>query len=96
MDHLWIEMFEVKEDMIPLRPRSSALADFDGHRPRHDIARSKILGVRRIALHEPLALRVGEIPPLPARAFGDQDADAVNAGGMKLHELHVLERQPRP
>ena len=39
--------------------------------------------------------RVGEIAALAARALGDEHARAVDAGGMELHELHILERQAR-
>ena len=49
---------------------------------------------RRVALHEALALGVGEIAALAARAFGDQAAGAVDAGRVELDELHVLQRQP--
>ena len=47
-----------------------------------------------IALHEALTLRIGKKSALSARAFGDKHADAVNSGGMKLDEFHVLQRQP--
>ncbi len=47
----------------------------------------------RIAFHEALTLGVGEITALAAHAFGDQAAGAVDAGGMELHEFHVLQRQ---
>ncbi len=36
---------------------------------------------------------VGEIAAFAARAFGDQAARAVDAGGVELHEFHVLQRQ---
>ena len=36
----------------------------------------------------------GEYPSRAARAFRDQAAGAVDAGRVKLHEFHVLERQP--
>ena len=49
--------------------------------------------MRRIALHEPLALAVGKIPAFAACAFRDQHSRAIDAGRMELHELHVLQRQ---
>ena len=72
---------------------AAALADLDGHGARDDVARGEILGGGRVALHEALALGVDEIGALPARAFGDQAAGAVDAGRMELHEFHVLQRQ---
>ena len=53
----------------------------------------EVLHGRRIALHEPLALGVGQVAALAARALGDQAAGAVDAGRVELHELHVLQRQ---
>ena len=60
---------------------------------RDHVARGQVLGGGRIALHEALALGIGEIAAFAAHAFGDQAAGAVDAGGMELHELHVLQRQ---
>ena len=54
---------------------------------------ARSLAVRRVALHEALALGVGQIAALAARALGDQAAGAVDAGRVELHELHVLQRQ---
>src|SRR3546814_5229908 len=38
------------------------------------------------------SLGIGEIATLAARAFGDQAAGTIDAGRMKLHELHILQR----
>ena len=56
---------------------------------------ARSFALRRIALHEALAAGVGQIAAFAAHAFGDQDARAVDAGRMELHELHVLQRQAR-
>ena len=73
-------------------PRPSR--NLDGHGPTDHVARSEILRGRSVALHEALADGIGEIAALAPRALGDQAARAVDPGGMKLHELHVLQRQP--
>ncbi len=86
-------MVEMQEDVILLRPDAAAFADLDGHRARDDIARCQILGGRRVALHEALALGIDQIGAFAARALGDEHAGAVDAGRMELHEFHVLERQ---
>ena len=75
------------------RADAAAFADLDGHGARDDVARGEVLGVRGIALHEALALGIGEIAALAAHALGDQHAGAVDAGRVELHELHVLQRQ---
>ena len=79
--------------MVLLRSDAAALADFDGHGARDDVARGEVLGRRRIALHEALARAIDQIGAFAARALGDEDAGAVNAGRVELHEFHVLERQ---
>ena len=42
-----------------------------------------------------IAVGVGEVPALSPHPFGDQTTRAVDPGGVKLHELHVLERVAR-
>ncbi len=80
-------------DVVLERPDAAALADFDGHAARHHVARGQILVGGGVALHEPLAFGIGEVAALAACAFGDETAGAVDAGGVKLDELHVFERQ---
>ena len=79
-----------------LRADAAPFADLDRHRAGDDVARGEILGMRRVALHEALACRIGEIAAFAARALGDQAARAIDAGRVELHELHVLQRQARP
>ena len=88
----WLKM---QVNVILVRTDAAPFANFDRHRAAYDVARGKIFRVRRIALHEPLAVRVGEIAAFAAHALGDQHARAVDAGRMELHELHVLQRQAR-
>ncbi len=74
---------------------AAAFADLHGHGARDHVTGGEVLGVRGIALHEALALGVGQIAALAACALGDQAACAVNAGGVELDEFHVLQRQTR-
>src|SRR5262249_40826172 len=74
---------------------TAAFADLHGHRAAHYIARCQVLCVRRIALHETLVPGVGDVTTLAARTFGDQAARSIDAGGVELHELHVLHGQAR-
>ena len=93
MQHLGIEMVEVQVDVVFLLADAAAFANLDGHRARDHVARREIFGGRRIALHETLALGIDQIAAFAARALGDEAAGAVDAGGVKLDELHVLQRQ---
>jgi hypothetical protein len=86
-------MVEVQEDVVLLLADAAAFADFNRHRPRYHVARGEVLGGGRIALHESLALGIDEIAALAARALGDEATRAVDAGRVKLHEFHVLQRQ---
>ena len=72
-------------------PRPSRISIVMARETTSREARSLACG--RIALHEALAAGVGEVAALAARAFRDQHAGAVDAGGVELHELHVLQRQ---
>jgi len=89
-----LELYIVAAALIRGSTASPALGDLDGNGARHHIAPGQILGMRRVALHEALAVLVQEIAALAAHAFGDEAADAGDAGGMELPELHVLQRQP--
>ncbi len=92
-EHFGIDVVEVQEDMVAIRPYAAPFAHFQRHRAGNDVAARQILGRRGIAFHEPLAFGVGEVATLPARAFGDEHARAVDTGRMELHEFHVLHRQ---
>ena len=65
MQHLGIEMLQMQQDVVGLRPAAAPFADLDRHRARHHVARREVLGGRRIALHETLAFAVGHYPPSP-------------------------------
>ncbi len=86
-------MVEVQEDVVLVAAHAAAFADLHGHRARDHVARRQVLHGGGVALHEALALAVGEVAALAARALRDEAAGAVDAGGVELHELHVLQRQ---
>ena len=81
-------------DVVLVLAHAATLADLDGHRAADHVARGQVLGVGRVALHEALAAGVAQDAAFAAHALGDQAAGAVDAGGMELHELHVLQAQP--
>ena len=87
-------MVELEQYVILVRPAAAPLLDLLVHRARHDVARCQVLQVGRVALHEPLAVAVEQDSALAAHGLGDQDSRAVDARGMELPELHVLERHP--
>ena len=89
------EVVQVKVDVVLLRANTATLADLHGHGAGHDVARGQILGRRRVALHEALALTVLQVSSLTTAALGDEAASSVDTGGVELHELRVLQRDAR-
>ena len=96
LDDLRAEVLEMQVNVIGLGPDAAALANLDGHRAADHVARRQVFGIRRVALHEALAVGIGEIAAFAARAFGDQAARTIDTRRVELHELHVLQRQTRP
>jgi hypothetical protein len=90
-DGLGRQVGDVEQHEILVRPAAAAFVDLGGHGARNHVARGEILGIRRIALHEPLAVRVAQDAALAAHAFGDQHAGTGDAGRVELPELHVFE-----
>ena len=92
-DHVGPEVVELQHHVVLVRTAAAPFLDLLVHRPADDVARREVLQVRRVALHEALAVAVEQDAALAAHAFGDQHARAVDAGRVELPELHVLERE---
>src|SRR6266851_8689107 len=87
-------MFEMQQHVVALWSAAVALADLDLNRPTDYVPRREVLGGRRIALHETLALAIRQIAALAAGTLGDQAAGTIDAGRVELDEFHVLQRHP--
>lgn len=68
MQHGRIEMVEMQEDVILVLADAAAFADLQRHAARYHVARGKVLGRRRVTLHEALAFGIDEITAFAARA----------------------------
>ncbi len=88
-----LEVGEVEQHVVLVRAAAAALAHLVGHRAGDDVARREVLDRGGVALHEPLALAVAQDRALAAGGLRQQDAEAGQAGGVELEELHVLQRQ---
>ena len=75
---------------------AAALVDLGLLGARDDVARGELHLVRRVALHEALALGVQEVGALAACALRDQEALARERGRVVLDHLHVHERGADP
>ena len=95
MQRISVDMFQMQHDVVFVRPHAPTFIDFDCHCPADDITTGEILGGWGKTLHEPLTLGVCQITTLTTRAFGNQHTRAINAGGVKLDKLHILQWQPR-
>ena len=74
-------------------PAAAALQHFEHHGAGDDVARRQVDDRRGVALHEALAVAVEQPAALAAHGFGDQDAQAGQAGRVELVKLHVLQRK---
>ena len=70
----------------------AALVDLGLLGARDHVARGQLHLVRRVLLHEALALGVVEVRALAAGALGDQQPDPGERGGVVLDHLHVHQR----
>ena len=84
--------------VIHIRPAEDAPACLDlGHNGLcNHIPRRQIQQRRGIAFHKAFVFAVFEDAAFAANALGDQNTHPANAGGMKLKELHILQRQAAP
>ena len=74
----------------------AALVDLGLLGPRDDVARGELELVRRVLLHEPVALGVEQPGALAAGALGDQQAVAGERRRVVLDHLHVHQLRADP
>ncbi len=91
---LGAQMLKVQVNMIRLGTEASSGTDFHSHRPADHVSGCKVASVGGITFHETLTRGIGQEPPFATSTLRDQAAGTIDPGRMKLHELHILERQP--
>ncbi len=93
--YLFAEVIQLELDVrAPGTVAATAFADLDHDGTGHHVATGQILGVRRITLHEALAVFVQQVAAFTAATFGHQYPCPGDAGGVELPELHVLHADP--
>src|SRR5262249_42859602 len=85
----------VQVDII-LAIDAASLIDLFNDTARDDIAGGQILEGGHIAFHEVLAYAVEYLAALTASCLTQQHADFVDAGGMELVHLHILQGNTGP
>jgi hypothetical protein len=63
------KMTELQIKMILLRTHATALANFDGHRSRNNIARSQILCSGSITFHKAFSFGIQQVPSFTTRTY---------------------------
>ena len=91
VEHLAPQVRHVQVEVI-LALDPAPFLDLAVHGARDHVTRSKIEQGGSVTLHEPLTGLVAQDAAFAARCLAQQNPQLVNAGGMKLEELHVLER----
>jgi len=84
---------DVEVDARPVLAGAAALVDLGLLGARDHVARGEVQLVRRVLLHEAVAVGVEEVRPFPARALGDQEAVLEQGGRVVLDHLHVHQRR---
>ena len=87
------QVVEVQVDVVAIGTHTAPFTDFHCHAARHHIAGGEIFVGRRVPLHKPLTLGIGEVSTFATRTFSNQTARAVDPCWMELNKLHILQRQ---
>lgn len=90
MNLLWIQMVQVQVAVIFFGANTTSLKDLHGHGTGHDVARSQILSVRSVSLHEAFTLTVSQDATFTTATLGYEATSTIDASGMELNELRVL------
>ena len=94
-DRVSAQVIHLHQDVILVGATAATLLDLLIHRARHEVARRQILERGRITFHEAFAFAVEQNRAFAAATLGQQHAGVVHARGVKLPELHVLQRNAR-
>ncbi|CAM5620243.1 hypothetical protein SSTU70S_02138 [Stutzerimonas stutzeri] len=92
VQHFLAQVIQLQHYMIAIRATAVARQDFLDHRTCNDVTTGQILSVRRVSLHEALAMLVDQITAFTAATFGHQHASTSNTGRVELPHLDVLNR----
>ena len=85
-------MVELQHQVVTVRTAATPFEQFNDLRPSDHVASREVLGGRRIAFHEALAVLVDEVTAFTAAALGHQDARAGDARWVELPHLDILHR----
>jgi len=96
MDLLRRQVVQVKIAVIFFGAYTASFKDFYGHRAGDDITRGQILRCGGVPFHKAFTFAISENSTLAAAAFSDQASSTIDASGVELYELGVLDRETSP
>ena len=92
VQHLLAQVVQLQQHVVLVRAHAVAGDDFLDHGTGNHVAAGQVFGVRRVALHEALAMGVDQVTTLTAATLGDQYTGAGDTGRVELPHLDVLHR----
>ena len=93
VQHRRVEVIKMQDRYDPFSDPRRALHGFPRSWRERRRRVTRIPRRRRVAFHKAFAFGIHQKATFSARAFRDEAAYPINAGRMKLHELHILQRQ---
>ena len=95
LDDVRVQVADVQVDVV-LLVDPTPLLDLLVDGTTHHVPGGQVLDGGGVPLHEALACAVDQHPTLAPDGLRDEDPHLVDAGGMELEELHILQRDPAP
>ena len=92
VQHFLTQVIQLQHHVVAIRTAAVARQDFLDHRTCNDVATSQVLRVRRITLHEALAMLVDQVATFTAATLGHQHAGTGDTGRVELPHLDILNR----
>ena len=92
MQHFLTQVIQLQHHVGAIRTAAVARQDFLDHRTCNDVTTSQVLRVRRVTLHEALAMLVDQVATFTAATLGYQYTGTSDTGRVELPHLDVLHR----
>ncbi len=92
VQHFFTQVIQLQHHMVAIRTTTVARQDFLDHRTCNDVTTSQVLRVRRVTLHEALAMLVDQVATFTAATLGYQYTGTSDTGRVELPHLDVLHR----
>ncbi len=92
VQHFLAQVVQLQQYVVACSGHAVAGDDFLDHGTGNNVAAGQVFGVRRVTLHEALAVVVDQVATFTAATFGYQYTGAGDAGRVELPHFDVLHR----